>query len=350
MGGAARRDDRRHAAATPERLRDPLASVRRVSDPSEGRSVVECGGYHFFCRNREEFERICQDVFDGHEYGFETRRRAPLIIDAGAHVGVATHYFKHHYPHARVLALEANPVTFALLRKNISHNGLDDVRAIHAALAPEAGTIPFYASASDEEPGAWGDSAIQQPWHEGEATAVVQVPAVTLSSLLTEPVDLLKLDIEGWRRRCWRRPPPTLPGAAGDPGVPRHATQPRQLHLAPDRDPARSGFTPEVRQFGEEVALSAIQEDDPYWLMVRAERLAPGNACGEGASLRLGGEGRCAQGERARTDVLRDSLDYALSCRLAVYLPTSRLLASQKHEPGHQGRARAGRLGMGWAL
>src|SRR5919107_86632 len=122
-----------------------------VSDAAEGRTVLACGGYRFFCRNREEFERICHDVFDGHEYVFDTRHRSPLIIDAGAHVGVA----------------------------------------------PEAGTIPFFTSETDEEPGAWGDSAIQQPWHEGEATAVVQVPAVTLSSLLTEPVDLLKLDIEG---------------------------------------------------------------------------------------------------------------------------------------------------------
>jgi FkbM family methyltransferase len=247
-----------------------------VSDPTDGRSVVECGGYHFFIRNREEFERICQDVFDGHEYGFETRRRAPVIIDAGAHVGVATHYFKHCYPHARVLALEANPETFALLRKNVSHNGLDNVRAIHAALAPETGTIPFYASASDEEPGAWGDSVIQQPWHEAEATAVVQVPSVTLSSLLTEPVDLLKLDIEGLETVVLAEAMPRLPmvrrvilefhGTRRNPGN----SISRLTEILRE-----TGFTAEVRQFGEVVALSAIQEDDPYWLMVRAERLRP---------------------------------------------------------------------------
>ena len=247
-----------------------------VSEVAEGRTVLACGGYRFFCRNREEFERICQDVFDGHEYVFDTRHRSPLIIDAGAHVGVATHYFKHRFPHARVLALEANPVTFALLRKNITHNGLDDVRAIHAALAPEAGTIPFFTSESDEEPGAWGDSAIQQPWHEGEATAIVQVPAVTLSSLLTEPVDLLKLDIEGLETEV-------LEEAASRLSPVRRVIL--EFH-GTRRNPANSisrlteilraaGFTPEVRQFGEEVALSAIQEDEPYWLMVRAERLSP---------------------------------------------------------------------------
>ena len=247
-----------------------------VSDPAEGRTVVACGGYRFFCRNREEFERICHDVFDGHEYAFETRHRAPLIVDAGAHVGVATHYFKHRFPHARVLALEANPVTFALLRKNISHNGLDDVRAIHAALAPEAGTISFFTSESDEQPGAWGDSVIQQPWHEGETTAVVEVPAVTLSSLLTEPIDLLKLDIEGLETAVleeaasWlspvRRVILEFHGTRRNPGN----SISRVIEIL-----RAAGFTPEVRQFGEEVALSAIQEDEPYWLMVRAERLSP---------------------------------------------------------------------------
>ena len=247
-----------------------------MSGSAEERAVLDCGGYRFFCRNREEFERICHDVFDGYEYAFDTRRRAPLIIDAGAHLGVATHYFKHRFPHSRVLALEANPVTFALLRKNITHNGLDDVRAIHAALAPEAGTIPFFTSGSDEEPGAWGDSAIQQPWHEGEKTAVADVPAVTLSSLLTEPVDLLKLDIEGLETAV-------LEEAAS------HLSPVQRVILefhGTRRNPGNSisrlteilraaGFTPEVRQFGEEVALSAIQEDEPYWLTVRAERLSP---------------------------------------------------------------------------
>jgi hypothetical protein len=113
-------------------------------------------------------------------------------------------------------------------------------------------------------------------WHEGEATTVVQVPAVTLSSLLTEPVDLLKLDIEGLETVVLAEAAPQLP-------LVRHVIL--EFH-GTRRNPANSisrltgilretGFTLEVRQFGEEVTLSAIQEDDPYWLMVRAERLNP---------------------------------------------------------------------------
>lgn len=247
-----------------------------MNDSAEPHTVVECGGYHFFCRNREEFERICQDVFAGHEYRFETRRRTPSIIDAGAHVGVATHYFKQQYPRARVLALEANPFTFELLHKNVSHNGLEDVRTMQAALAPEAGEITFFTSASDDQPGAWGDSAIRQPWHEGEATAAVTVPAVTLSSLLTEPVDLLKLDIEGLETVVLEEAAPRL-SQVRRVILEFHGTQRnrgndigRLMEILRE-----AGLTPEVRQFGEVVTLSAIQRDDPYWLMVRAERLNP---------------------------------------------------------------------------
>ena len=246
-----------------------------MSTPSESQTVVACGGYHFACRNREEFERICEDVFGGHEYRFETRRRAPFIIDAGAHVGAATAYFKQRYPRARILALEANPVTFALLQKNVSHNALDNVHPMHAALAPRAGEIAFYAAANDDQPGAWGDSAVQQPWHEGEGTTVVRVPAVTLSSLLTEPVDLVKLDIEG------------LETAVLEEAAPRLSLVQRVLleFHGTDRNPGNdvdrvlgvlraAGLTPEVRQFGSVVSPDSIQRDDPYWLSIHAERLS----------------------------------------------------------------------------
>jgi FkbM family methyltransferase len=250
-------------------------SVARVSDAA-AQSWFECGDFHFFCRNRDEFARICQDVFRHHEYAFQTRRWTPLIIDAGAHVGAATHYFKRRYPRARVLAIEANPTTFALLERNIARNRLTRVRAMQAALAATSGEIPFYTSGSDEEPGAWGDSAIPQPWHEHDDTAIVRVPAVTLSSLLTEPVDMLKLDIEGSETEVLTEAAPQLT-------LVRHVSL--EFH-GTTRNPANSvaricdilaaaGLTPEVKQYGRVVKLSEIERTDPYWLMVRAERLNP---------------------------------------------------------------------------
>jgi FkbM family methyltransferase len=172
-----------------------------------------------------------------------------------------------------VLALEANPVTFALLQRNIAHNALSGVQAIQAALAPEAGAIPFYTSASDQEPGAWGDSAIRQDWHEGPDMAVVSVPARTLSSLLTRRVDLLKLDIEGLETAVLAEAAPHLARVRrvvlefhGTRRNPENAIA-RLVEIL-----ERARFRVDVRQFGATVGLSDIQEDDPYWLTVRAER------------------------------------------------------------------------------
>lgn len=243
-----------------------------MSEETSDWPVEECAGFRFYSPNREEFARICQDVFPGHEYAFQTRERRPFVIDAGAHVGVATHYFKHHHPSARVLALEANPVTVALLRRNVSHNGLDDVTVLHAALAPETGEIPFYTGAEDRESSSWGDSAVRQPWHEGTAAAV-HVPAVTLSSLLTAPVDMLKLDVEGLETAVLAEAAPRLAL------VRRIALEFHGTRANPGNAIARlveilrtAGFTTEIRQYGAAVTLPEIEATDPYWLMVHAHR------------------------------------------------------------------------------
>ncbi|MFN8593685.1 MAG: FkbM family methyltransferase [Thermomicrobiales bacterium] len=247
-----------------------------MNEPNGEWPVVACAGFHFYCSNAAEFERICQDVFAGHEYAFDMRVRHPYIIDAGAHVGVATHYFKHRHPHARVLAIEANPATFSLLRRNISHNGLDDVHLRHAALAPEAGEITFYTGTDGEQSSSWGDSAIRQPWHGEEATSAVRVPAITLSSLLTERVDVLKLDIEGLETAVLAEAAPQLAR------VRRIVLEFHGTRANPENDIERlvgildrAGFTVDVYQFGSVVPLGAIQRDDPFWLIVRAERLSP---------------------------------------------------------------------------
>lgn len=248
----------------------------RMTDAEKTLPVAACGGFHFFSPNTEEFARICEDVFAGHEYGFQTRKRHPYIIDAGAHVGVATHYFKQQYPEARVLALEANPATCALLRRNVSHNGLGDIRVLHAALAPQAGEIAFYTGAEEDASGSWGDSAVRQPWHEEHDTAIRRVPAVTLSSLLTEPVDMLKLDIEGLETAVLAEAAPYLHR------VRRIALEFHGTRANPENDVIRlaatleaAGFTVDIRQFGASIAIPAIQRDDPFWLMIHATRPGP---------------------------------------------------------------------------
>lgn len=144
----------------------------------------------------EEFHRLKREIFTRHSYYFETDQEQPLIIDGGAHIGLATLYFKMLYPQARVLAFEPQPDNFALLQQNVADNLLSDVTLFPAALADQVGTRHLHFDATEEQ---WLSSAsfLAGAWTGSQKTTSVAVSTLPLSQFLTEPISLLKLDTEG---------------------------------------------------------------------------------------------------------------------------------------------------------
>ncbi len=158
-------------------------------------NTTKLSKYTVYFANSEEFHHLRREVFTNHSYYFEAKVTKPTIIDAGAHIGLATLYFKQLYPEAQIIAVEPIPENFALLQKNINENQLSYIELIQAALAPHAGTTTLYR---DQE-NSWLSSSSILPggWNHTQKTQPISVPAITLSSLLLTPVHLLKLDIEG---------------------------------------------------------------------------------------------------------------------------------------------------------
>jgi FkbM family methyltransferase len=134
---------------------------------------------------------LLHEVFVHATYAFRTASRAPRIVDCGANVGFSTVFFKALYPDARILAIEAEPGTCGWLRRNVEGNGLRGVEVRQAAVADRDGTVTLFTPASD--PGSM-TSSVRNEWARG---AGAEVPAVRLSTLIREPVDFLKLDVEG---------------------------------------------------------------------------------------------------------------------------------------------------------
>ncbi|AWN35458.1 FkbM family methyltransferase [Methylobacterium radiodurans] len=88
---------------------------------------------------RREFELPSASFEARAEAFLQAGRRAgrrPLIIDAGANVGVTALYFKLRYPDATIVAIEPQDENFALLQKNL--DGLDGVHCLKAALHSSA--------------------------------------------------------------------------------------------------------------------------------------------------------------------------------------------------------------------
>ncbi len=231
--------------------------------------IVERGGLRFATDNREQFDRIWRDVVVGREYEMGDLGPAPVIVDAGAHIGVASAWFARRYPGALVLAFEPNPATFALLAANIRQNGLRRVAAFNAAVAPVAGATPLWTLPGDS----WGDATVRHSWHDGQPVRRLDAAAVTLSSLLVGPVDLLKLDVEGVEAAVLAEAAPRLDrvrrlvlefhGSAGNPANRLEEV----LHTL-----GEAGFRTRLEQDGNVVSLRRVRRDDPFWLIVRAWR------------------------------------------------------------------------------
>ena len=130
------------------------------------------------------------DLFVRETFQVELGTDSPRIVDCGANVGLASLYFKRRYPEARVTAFEADPAIAAVLRGNLRRNGCEDVEVVEAAVWTGDGTVEFCREGAD--------SGTIQAFASGLSGVRATVPSVRLKRLLdAEPVDLLKLDIEG---------------------------------------------------------------------------------------------------------------------------------------------------------
>jgi len=130
------------------------------------------------------------DIFVRETLRFRARTGAPRILDCGANVGLATLFWKRCYPGARITAFEADPAIAAMLRDNLARNGAGDVEVVAKAVWVAGGTVRFVAEGADS-----GAIAGLSPGIDGPSVAV---PAERLRDrLVREPVDLLKLDVEG---------------------------------------------------------------------------------------------------------------------------------------------------------
>lgn len=130
------------------------------------------------------------DLFVREAFQVELGTEKPRILDCGANVGLASLYFKRRFPGARVTAFEADPAIAEVLRGNLRRNGCADVEVVEAAVWTGEGTVEFCREGAD--------SGTIQDFASGLSGVRARVPSVRLKRFLeAEPVDLLKLDIEG---------------------------------------------------------------------------------------------------------------------------------------------------------
>lgn len=145
--------------------------------------------------NQEEYHVLKHEIFNENLYFFETDALKPVILDLGANIGLSVLYFKKFFPFAQITAVEPLKQNLKLLDQNIFANDLTDVQSLGVAVAPQAGPLVLHTDLTNQ----WHSTAsiISGNWTKTQTTTEQTVEAVTLSSLINGPIDLLKIDIEG---------------------------------------------------------------------------------------------------------------------------------------------------------
>lgn len=134
---------------------------------------------------------LLEEIFLEWDYVFTPAGNPPVIIDCGSNIGISILFFKKLFPAARIIGFEPDKKTFELLSRNVAENNLSDVRLHNAAVSSYNGEVTFFDN--PEDPG----SLMMSVHSERMSGRSRQVPCVRLSEFLTEPVDMLKMDIEG---------------------------------------------------------------------------------------------------------------------------------------------------------
>lgn len=153
-------------------------------------------GVTFSYLNKLDFDYLHDEIFKVQVYRFFTRTRAPFIVDCGANIGMSVLYFKKLYPRAKIIAFEPSPEAFKLLELNVRQNYLQDVQLVNAAVAESDGEMEFYINDDD----VWwslSNTGVKNIYGGPAGWKTITVPKVRLSSYIMQPVDLLKIDIEG---------------------------------------------------------------------------------------------------------------------------------------------------------
>lgn len=146
--------------------------------------------------NKEELGILKKEIFDNRIYDIDLNTDKPRILDVGAHIGLATLFFKMKYPFANITSFEPNPNVFPILEENIEINGLKNVEIKNIALGSKDCIKDLHIDSSGE--GAFSTASfLKDAWNGKQKSLPIQVAVEDIGKYVDEDIDLLKLDTEG---------------------------------------------------------------------------------------------------------------------------------------------------------
>ena len=173
-------------AAPPDPSQVEIARLARL--PRYVETTTDLMGFEATIPDGPSFIAVWSALFQNGIYDFSTNSPSPRILDCGANIGLSCLFFKQRYPDSRITAFEPDPKIFAYLKGFVAHAKLSDIELVPKGVWSSATNLSFYSEGSD----GGRICCIGAP-----PAKVIEIQTVRLRDYLCEPIDFLKIDIEG---------------------------------------------------------------------------------------------------------------------------------------------------------
>jgi FkbM family methyltransferase len=164
----------------------PPKSLLKVARHTPGKALVL--GHSFSFSDPLSFYWSWDEILHREIYRFPNPTNGGRILDGGANLGLASLYFLTAYPKAFITAIEPDPECFSLLQRNLAWASPASILLKNCALAGQRSRRKFFSYAGDA-------GRLDMPLAPG--LPVVEVDCFPLDDFLSEPIDFVKLDLEG---------------------------------------------------------------------------------------------------------------------------------------------------------
>lgn len=166
-----------------------LRRIKKIPRYTEGSTGIF--GFEFNFVDSASFIGQYLEIFKKQSYQFKTLNKEPLIVDCGSNIGVSILYYTKEYPTAKIIAFEPDKKIFQVLKNNTDKITNSNITLINKGIWNNDGVITFL------EEGADGGQVAENIAASEVKTKTIQIETTSLKKYLNEPVDFLKIDIEG---------------------------------------------------------------------------------------------------------------------------------------------------------
>lgn len=158
--------------------------------------VIKFDKYLLTYYNKIELNTLIKEIFKEEVYNLPLQSSTPVIFDVGAHIGLASIYFKQKYPFSNITAFEPNPNIYCLLEENIYYNNIHNVKLHNVALGNTSSKRTLYIDSSNN--GCFSTASfVKNAWNGIQKSLGIEVIVHPLSKYIDKRIDLVKIDTEG---------------------------------------------------------------------------------------------------------------------------------------------------------